>query len=157
MHLISKGCTLAKFSQFSREIGSFLPFCGNFWGARAPSAPSLTAPLLGKALQSSIRSTRLDEVASIIEFGANVNETYETGFTPLSLAASMGLADIVSLLIDSGSGINIFDGHGNTPLTTALLRDKEEVAELLIAKGANICQIDHVGNSPLNLIADRYG
>ena len=46
VHLISKGCTLAKFSQFFREIGSFLPFSGNLWGARAPSAPPLTAPLL---------------------------------------------------------------------------------------------------------------
>ena len=45
VHLISKGCTLAKFSQFFREIGSFLPFSGNLWGARAPSAPPLTAPL----------------------------------------------------------------------------------------------------------------
>ena len=42
VHLISKGCNLAIFSQFFRKIGSFLPFCGNLWGARAPRR--ITAP-----------------------------------------------------------------------------------------------------------------
>ena len=39
------GCTLAKFARFFREISIFLPFSGNLWGARAPCAPPLTAPL----------------------------------------------------------------------------------------------------------------
>ena len=46
VHLISKGCNLAKFSQFFREIGSFLPFSGNLWGARAPQCtPPYGAPV----------------------------------------------------------------------------------------------------------------
>ena len=63
VHRIIKRCTLAKFSQFFREIGSFLPFSGNLWGARTPSAPPLTAPL-----SSSVFDVRVNA------FGDFVNE-----------------------------------------------------------------------------------
>ena len=85
VHRIIKRCTLAKFSQFFREIGSFLPFSGNLWGARAPSAPPLTAPLtagvsaLSKHSPNKKRATM--KVGSSKAFIIN-RETHESSTQP---------------------------------------------------------------------------
>ena len=44
-HLESKGCPLAKFVNFFRENGTFIPFSGTLWGARAPGPVVHPPPL----------------------------------------------------------------------------------------------------------------
>ncbi|MDB4712941.1 ankyrin repeat domain-containing protein [bacterium] len=81
-------------------------------------------------------------VELLISNGADINAKNIFGGSPLDSAARGSKKEIVELLISKGADVNAKDDGGQTPLHTAAIGDKKEIAEILIAHGANVNQID---------------
>ena len=76
------------------------------------------------------------EIAELLfKGGANVNESTDTGWTPLHLAANKKIAE---LLTTKGANINAKNIIGETPLDWAIKRKDTETAALLRKHGGKI-------------------
>jgi len=86
----------------------------------------------------------------LINRGANVNITNNSGMTPLHVACTHGHIDIVKLLLENGADLGKKTTTRNewTPLFTAVSYGHVEICKLLIEKGADIYAKDKNGFSP---------
>lgn len=105
--------------------------------------------------------TRKDNAAivkMIIENGADVQASNETGRTPLLKAAWWGGVEYVTPLLDAGADINHASNFGGTALyeATSTSRDNVDMIRLLISKGANVKAATKKGETPL-MNAARWG
>jgi ankyrin repeat protein len=64
----------------------------------------------------------LGVVNRLLEFGADVNESNEVGWTALHAASFLGADKIVSYLVENGADIEAQNGCGQTPLSLAVGR-----------------------------------
>ncbi len=72
-------------------------------------------------------------VERILELGANVNYKFADGKTPLHLAKTLAIAQ---LLIAKGADLNALDGDGKTPLHTAAADSTtRNIVKLLLDRG----------------------
>jgi hypothetical protein len=97
----------------------------------------------------------LDEVRSIINRGADVNEkepSYEK-ITPLFIAVETGNLEIVRLLLDHGAKVNARDSEKQTPIMRLDEDATPELIDLLINRGAKVDLADKAGNTALILAA----
>lgn len=71
----------------------------------------------------------------------------DSGLTPLSLAAELGLTEIVRTLLEAG----VDPGHGGatTPLESSVLEGDPEIVKMLLAAGADVNQRVGEGFTPL--------
>ena len=77
------------------------------------------------------------EIAKLlIEYGANVNTSYNDDFV-LTWATFNNYTDIVRLLIEKGANIECYNPVGCTPLIIAS-NENYEICEFLIQNGANV-------------------
>ncbi|XP_042368642.1 ankyrin repeat domain-containing protein 53 [Plectropomus leopardus] len=67
----------------------------------------------------------------LLEHGADVNATTDSGTTPLHLAASEGLLDCTEILVQAGADVLAQDSVGHTPLDLARIWCHREVARYL--------------------------
>ncbi|XP_030017793.1 ankyrin repeat domain-containing protein 53 [Sphaeramia orbicularis] len=67
----------------------------------------------------------------LLEHGADVNVTTDSGQTPLHLAASEGLLDCTQTLVQAGADMSAQDTMGCTPLDMARIWGHREVARYL--------------------------
>ena len=123
------------------------------------------------ALFDTLSYNNRNVVEKLLELGANVNHKFADGKTPLHLAKTLAIAQ---LLIVKGADINALDGDGKTPLHTAAAdsTDKKGRTPLheaavaqpfpahngdaltpLIVRGADVNAKDFEGNTPLRLAA----
>jgi len=72
----------------------------------------------------------------LIEAGADVNVTNDTGRTPLHYAAERGDVDTVAVLLAGGAQADVRDQGGQTPLDLATTMQHAQVAEYLQQHGA---------------------
>ncbi|XP_039769530.1 protein TANC2 isoform X2 [Ornithorhynchus anatinus] len=86
------------------------------------------APIL--CVQSHLGYTEM--VALLLEFGANVDATSESGLTPLGYAAAAGYLSIVVLLCKKRAKVDHLDKNGQCALVHAALRGHLEVVKFLI-------------------------
>ena len=77
-----------------------------------------------------------DRLRSLIEDGADLEDTDEEGTTALHYAAYAGNASAAAILLDAGADPNAGDIHG-TPLTTAVDFEYYDIALLLYEAGAD--------------------
>jgi len=87
----------------------------------------------------------LARVQKELDKGVNVNAKDWMGYTPLHLATTKEIAE---LLIAKGADVNAKDDYGKNPLHLA---DTKEIAELLIAEGADVNAKTNDGWTPLDL------
>ena len=93
-------------------------------------------------------SKKAEMVKLLIKFRANINQIVvpfasnsSSPFlhhTPLLLAVSEGLEDIVKVLINNGADLEIPDDKKVTPLLKAIMWKKNRISKLLISNGANV-------------------
>ncbi len=69
--------------------------------------------------------TALGVVKRLLDFGADVNETNEVGWTALHAAAFLGADKIVKLLVENGADLEIQNGCAQTPLSLAVGRNQK--------------------------------
>ena len=87
-------------------------------------------------LFEAVSNNNIEEVARLIEAGANVNATDDYGETALMWAAWYNAADAAKMLIEAGADINARDKGGKTALMIAKEENAVDVAALLKAAGA---------------------
>ena len=75
-------------------------------------------------------------VTTLLDAGANVDETDQSHWTPLMSAAGAGHGEVVRLLIRRGVSVNARNVYGNTALTLARINHRRETAALLTQAGA---------------------
>ncbi|WP_300758779.1 ankyrin repeat domain-containing protein [uncultured Brachyspira sp.] len=100
-------------------------------------------------------------VRKLIDLGADVNLTTESGFTPLMASAGRHNIAIAELLIEKGADIEAKDDDGINALVYASTYNNEEMVKFLLKKGADantVCEIEneHIDISPTPLMNAAY-
>ncbi|XP_044058936.1 protein TANC1-like isoform X2 [Siniperca chuatsi] len=82
----------------------------------------------------------VEMIALLLEMGAPVDGTTDSGMTPLCLAAAAGHTDIVSLLCKKGAKVGHADKSGQCALVHAGLKGHAEIINILLSQdwGAEI-------------------
>ena len=73
----------------------------------------------------------MEEIAALVEAGAEINAPGELGNTPLHEAVGQGHIKAVQFLLDHGADRNAKNEFGNTPLDTAKLAERDDIVRLL--------------------------
>lgn len=107
----------------------------------------------GSELLNAVYSKDFDKVKFLVESGKDVNESTETGSTPLMLASYSEKNDILRYLIKSGANVNACNNKGQNSLLIAISKKRLDNVRDLLAAGANINHIDNIGFTPLTLAA----
>jgi ankyrin repeat protein len=99
----------------------------------------------------------IDLVRLLIEKGAKINATSESGHTPLHAAAGRSdNLENVKLLLDMGADPNAVDDDGETPLHGAVsVYGNLEIVKLLVDSGAKINLANKEGITPIRF-AGKY-
>jgi len=94
-------------------------------------------------------------IKSLLQQGADINETDMFGDTALTLAVQYGCVEIAKVLINAKADLDIQNDSGNTALITSLKfgRNKGEIASLLIENGAKLDIQNKEGNTALHIAA----
>ena len=101
----------------------------------------------GLHLAASAGHVAIDCCEFLLDAGADIDAKDGRGFTPLMLASSLA---VVELLLSRGANVHATNNEGRTVLhRLALFAWNHQSASALVAAGADIDAIDRYGNSPL--------
>lgn len=89
-------------------------------------------------------------VKIMIRYGANVNCTDYSGWTPLHMVVEESKRDLLEILLGAGANVNTGSISGYSPLHVAVWRADLQIFDTLLNKGANIDARDNEGNTPLH-------
>ncbi|XP_020291567.1 uncharacterized protein LOC109858571 [Pseudomyrmex gracilis] len=106
-------------------------------------------------LYDAIENKEIEMAELLLNRGANVNASDESGVTPLCLAVKKGHVDVVKMLIDRGANVNTKTRDGTTPLHYAIKYKNRKIAELLLNHRANVNASDKSGVTPMCLAVER--
>ena len=104
------------------------------------------------------RKKKMDDAAfqSALERGADPNQVFQNGATPLILSVVRDRPDRIELLLKHGADINKPGKRGGTPLHIAAGLGRRKCLELLLKRGAKVNTVGAFGRSPL-MDAARMG
>jgi ankyrin repeat protein len=89
-------------------------------------------PEADRALLKAAYDGNIEAVKQHLAAGADLDAKMQGGYTPLHLAATKEVAE---LLIDNGANVNAKNGNSQTPLDMAVRWGKTETADLLRKHG----------------------
>jgi ankyrin repeat protein len=92
-----------------------------------------------------------DIVKFLVENGANINETVNTGSTPLAVAMLAGNFEIADYLIQKKADINKADMMGMSPLMWAVKDGNLKVVQYLVEHGAKVNAVNSNGRSVIEM------
>ena len=101
------------------------------------------------ALVQAVRYGAFDIAVSLIEFGADVNESNLQGTSPLMYAVRLKNTDFVRLLLSKGAQVNHSNRSDETALMLAVSKGALEIAKTLIQAGASLEHRDAAGRNLL--------
>ncbi|CAI5798864.1 protein fem-1 homolog A [Podarcis lilfordi] len=97
----------------------------------------------------------LDVARSLLERGANVNQTTLTNSTPLRAACFDGHLEIVRYLVgERGADMEVANRHGHTCLMISCYKGHTEIARYLLQRGADVNRRSVKGNTALHDCAE---
>jgi ankyrin repeat protein len=73
----------------------------------------------------------MEEVAALVEAGADLNAPGDVGYTPLHEAVSANHSEVVRYLLDHGASLDIKNEFGETPLDIAKIAKRKNMMKLL--------------------------
>ena len=119
--------------------------------ATAPEAKpeSATVKVPDISIHEAAEDGNIEAVKQHIAAGTDVNAKNVDGWTPLHLATTKEIAE---LLIAEGADVNAKDYLGRTPLHRSR---RKEIVELLIAAGADVNAKNDYGTTPLDWAVDK--
>jgi ankyrin repeat protein len=85
----------------------------------------------------------------LIDRGADLNASTQTGSNALMLAVLYGHESVLRLLLSRGAGVDPPTPSGRTALMTACNVGSDELAEVLLEAGANVNARSHQGVTPM--------
>ncbi len=100
---------------------------------RRPRKPSP----IHKDLFAAAGAGSLKSIASLLEGGADVQQTANHGWTPLLAAVYAGQRQAVGALLRAGADVNVRDSQGRTPLMIAARLQDAKILEQLLIHGAD--------------------
>jgi ankyrin repeat protein len=104
-------------------------------------------------LEEAIRNGNAGSARQLLAAGASVNATLSEGWTPLTLAASLGNLEVVEVMVDAGADLEQARRVGIerqwTPLGWAARRGHRDVVEWLLERGARVDALNSRHQSPL--------
>lgn len=101
-----------------------------------------------------INESNIQKIEQLIRAGININaKSIHNGMTPLTLAASHGISEIIQLLLKNGAQ-NTPDTGGTTPLMYAVTSNSAKAVELLLEKESNINAKNSAGVTALMYAVD---
>ncbi len=87
---------------------------------------------------------RVDDIETLLNFGADINSKGEHGYTPLHYAVEQGHLNVVKFLLENGANKDITNDDGDTALVLSLLLEEEEIMALLITgKRSQVLRYPH--------------
>ena len=88
---------------------------------QANATPLMVAVGMGRQddFSTTAEAMALEAAETLVQLGADVNETTESGWTPLHAAAFLGANSLIQFLIEQGADPNVRNGCGQTPLSLA--------------------------------------
>eukprot|EP00929_Paragymnodinium_shiwhaense_P049287 TRINITY_DN24870_c0_g1_i2.p1 TRINITY_DN24870_c0_g1~~TRINITY_DN24870_c0_g1_i2.p1 ORF type:complete len:2588 (+),score=813.76 TRINITY_DN24870_c0_g1_i2:684-7766(+) len=90
------------------------------------------------AVLKAAREGIVSQVRTLVQRGADVNETDQEGATPLHIACAHGNLEVVRYLLAAGAGVELRDKNSLTPLLAASYQGHADVVELLCRSGVNV-------------------
>jgi ankyrin repeat protein len=111
-------------------------------GGQAPAAQSeRRGPRADRQLLRAASRGEVEQIAALLNAGANVNATFDGDGSPLIVAAREGHLAAVGLLLDRGADPNLaVPGDGN-PIIMAAREGRLDVVTLLLSRGAHVDQM----------------
>ena len=85
----------------------------------------------------------------LLDFGADPTIYAQGGYSALLTAASNNDLELVKRIVNMGADINLKNEDGTTPLMMAIAYNQIDVAKFLIEEGADINSTDNKGLTPL--------
>jgi ankyrin repeat protein len=73
----------------------------------------------------------MEEIAALVEAGAEVNAPGELGNTPLHEAVGQGHVNAIQFLVEHGASPNAKNQFGETPLDKAKRADRDDIVKIL--------------------------
>jgi len=116
--------------------------------------PDAVNPLM-QELCAAAQSGDVEACKESVRKGANINDTFSVGFTPLFYAATYGKLDVAKFLIDHGAKVDVANKEGRTALHWAARNGHVQVAELLMDRGAPLGTRDGGNRTPLGVATDK--
>jgi len=92
---------------------------------------------------SAVKTINVSKLKSLQKYGADLSSADYDSRTPLHVAASDGLYNVVEFLLNNGALVHVRDRDDNTPLMSAVKGDHFEIIELFVKCGG------HLTESPL--------
>lgn len=83
----------------------------------------------------------------------SVDESDDTGATPLILATLKGSLAICKMLIERGANVNKSNSNGHTPVKYAGSKNHKEILTYLLDCNGDPNARDHIGETPLHRVA----
>lgn len=103
-------------------------------------------------------SERLRLVKKLINEGADVNEKFCYGMTPLLLASSIPRKEfdpILEVLVEKGANVNYKTDQGTTALHNVVIGNRVKSVFILLANGAEVNVRDDEGRTPLHFASSK--
>jgi ankyrin repeat protein len=120
--------------------------------------PGGLPPLILQAVSnrcSGDRTNQLEFVKKLVEKGASVDATDDSGKTALMTATMNRDKQMVEVLLGKDANVNLADTVGNTPLTWAVMQGDWAIASMLLDRGADVTCPVPAGLPPLIVQAVR--
>lgn len=87
----------------------------------------------------------------------SVNEEFNNGFTPLTMAAALKDMEIIKILLRAGADVNIESSRGRMSLAEACLAGDLAIVQHLIENRASVSHINRHGRNLLDLVRALAG
>lgn len=84
-----------------------------------------------------------------------LNYRYADGNTPLILAVSRGMNEVIQALLNEKPLLNERDKSGNTALHWAVKKDNTQAARMLVQAGADTALKNHKGHVPFDMVFEE--
>ena len=111
--------------------------------------------VIGTPLLYSARYGDVDIANILVNNGADISATDESGNTTLHIASQFGRFELVNYLLMRNPDVNALNKANNTPLHLAVMSGRRMVAEQLVYHGANLTGKNSTGDTPLKC-AEKY-
>ena len=106
-------------------------------------------------LISTIFKDDVELFEDLVDYGFDVNQPDDEGWTPLMAAINRGKCEIVKNLSTAKANLNSINNFGWTPLLYVIELEKVEIVEHLIDLGAVVNQKDAIGWTPLTFAIEK--
>lgn len=116
---------------------------------------SLSVQEANYLLQKGVALGDADLVRVVLKSGANVNQKFDDGMSPIWVAAFNNNREMVQLLAAAGANINSKDNDGRTILMWAIENNRKELAQVILASGANVNLLDNKKRTALSIAIEK--